>query len=533
MDFLPPIPGVPGNPSAHLAASRQTSRIQRAAGWDLTAGADVPATQLNLAARGAARDASRPRFHARPPGNWQNDPFLCSDGAFYHLYYQSNPTYAEWGNIHWGHMRSSDRVFWEHLPPALVPDLDAGEEHCFSGSVVVRPSDGIALAFYTSIDNRDGKGQRQHVDSAVQCRAVSQDGEQIRWSQDRENPVLKHPGGDIRLYEWRDPYVFFHEERSFLLISGTPETGRRRGMRSIIQLYEAEDEDLLEWRFCGNLVDTRELAAFAPRPVNAGLFEVPNLFPVEDKWALTFSPHSRVEYYVGDFFPDLCRFVPEQHGYVDWAENSQIHHPDTEPVGPTVPTFYATSAMTVQGEEPTLVGWIGASSATGNQHWKGCTSLPRRLALDEQGRLYQAPIAALEDLRINTWAVLSSDVQNGREIALREPAVEIELRVDLRSVEKGDRVVLSGKQGAKAAKIFFDPNTNRFHVGAESAQIDMALPESLPIRAFLDGVVLEVFLGGEVVTTVLDFVPENVVFESPAAFSEVRIHQMASIWDDA
>ena len=49
----------------------------------------------------------------------------------YHIFYQLNPYDTEVGDgIHWGHARSNDLVYWEHLPLALWPSTEQGETGC-------------------------------------------------------------------------------------------------------------------------------------------------------------------------------------------------------------------------------------------------------------------------------------------------------------------------------------------------------------------------------------------------------------------
>ena len=50
------------------------------------------------------------------------------------MFYQHNPYGDRWDWMHWGHARSQDLVHWEHLPIALWPSVERGENHCFSGS---------------------------------------------------------------------------------------------------------------------------------------------------------------------------------------------------------------------------------------------------------------------------------------------------------------------------------------------------------------------------------------------------------------
>ena len=98
----------------------------------------------------------RPQLHFSPETGWVNDPngMVYYEGE-YHLFYQHNPDSTIWGPMHWGHAVTADLVQWDHRPIALWPSLDAGEEHCFSGSAKRRFQSstsvaGIKIRFITS-----------------------------------------------------------------------------------------------------------------------------------------------------------------------------------------------------------------------------------------------------------------------------------------------------------------------------------------------------------------------------------------------
>ncbi|MEY9870546.1 sucrose-6-phosphate hydrolase SacC (GH32 family), partial [Peribacillus sp. B2I2] len=61
-------------------------------------------------------------YHIMAPANWINDPngFTQFKGE-YHAFYQCHPYDANWGPMHWGHIKSKDLIHWEHLPVALAP----------------------------------------------------------------------------------------------------------------------------------------------------------------------------------------------------------------------------------------------------------------------------------------------------------------------------------------------------------------------------------------------------------------------------
>src|SRR3954466_7846509 len=99
----------------------------------------------------AAGDPQRPHYHFGPPANWMNDPngTIYANG-YYHLFYQHNPYGDNWGHMHWGHARSRDLVHWQHLPIALWPSEELGEEHVFSGCATITEG-SVPILFYTKV----------------------------------------------------------------------------------------------------------------------------------------------------------------------------------------------------------------------------------------------------------------------------------------------------------------------------------------------------------------------------------------------
>ena len=77
----------------------------------------------------------RPQYHYTQPAWWNNDPNgMVYYRGYYHLFYQHNPFEKTWGNMYWGHARSTDLLHWENLPIALFPD-EVG--FVWSGSAIV------------------------------------------------------------------------------------------------------------------------------------------------------------------------------------------------------------------------------------------------------------------------------------------------------------------------------------------------------------------------------------------------------------
>ena len=153
----------------------------------------------------AQGEAFRPAFHFTPEKNWMNDPngMVFFEGEW-HLFYQYNPHGNTWGHMSWGHAVSRDLVRWEHLPLALAEEDGV---MIFSGSAVVDWKN-------TSGFGKDGKPPLVAIFTGH--REGRQD-QRIAFSNDRGRTWTKFPGNpvlDVKMADFRDPKVFWHEASS-------------------------------------------------------------------------------------------------------------------------------------------------------------------------------------------------------------------------------------------------------------------------------------------------------------------------------
>lgn len=164
---------------------------------------------------------------------WNNDPngLLYADGV-YHMYYQYNydartgETFNVWGNMSWGHATSTDLVHWREQPVA-IPAYQTVDgvyyEMMFSGSAVYDEYNSSGL-FETGPDGRVAEGQ-----GIVALLTQPQGGVQrqiLAYSKDGGNSFViygevigQNNPGDIGDNEFRDPKVFWSEERSCWLMA--------------------------------------------------------------------------------------------------------------------------------------------------------------------------------------------------------------------------------------------------------------------------------------------------------------------------
>lgn len=167
----------------------------------------------------------RNRYHYSQNSHWNNDPNgMVYYGGYYHLYYQHNPFGQTWGDMYWGHARSTDLVHWENLPIALVPDRQNGEiGYMWSGSALVYhkgESAGIDSWFGEDANEKaDGEAlgllgyYTRHQDNGGNLNTgimISRNGG-LTWEKKKLIPcTVSHDaeGREITGGSWRDPKVF-------------------------------------------------------------------------------------------------------------------------------------------------------------------------------------------------------------------------------------------------------------------------------------------------------------------------------------
>ena len=236
------------------------------------------------------RELHRPQFHFTPATNWMNDPNgMVHYGGEYHLFYQYNPFGDKWGHMSWGHAVSPDMAHWEHLPVALYEEDGV---MIFSGSAVVdwkntsgfgRDGEPPLVAIYTG-HYTEKPLQNQHI-------AYSTDRGRT-WTKYAGNPVL-----DIGKRDFRDPKVMWHEPTAKWIMTVTLPTERK------VSFYSSP-----------NLKDWTHLSDFGPAGAVKGIWECPDLFPLqiegtrETKWVLivniggeSIAGGSGCQYFIGEF----------------------------------------------------------------------------------------------------------------------------------------------------------------------------------------------------------------------------------------
>ena len=408
-------------------------------------------------------DPQRPRYHFLPPANWMNDPngTIFYRGE-YHLFYQFNPTKPKWGNLHWGHAKSTDLVHWEHLPMALAPDGFPGEMHCWSGCCVIADDD-TPMIFYTSMNlqallTRAKRGSQQWMATGSP--------DLITWKKFPDNPILSEKiHGDQVVQQWRDPYVWKEGDQWLMVLAGEY-PGEKRGR---IFLYRSLD--LLEWAYVGLL---------ATDPLDRGRgWECPNYVKLGDKYMLVVSPYGSVIYSVGEF-------------------EGQTHHTDAWHTLDHGKAFYATNTYVDERGRVILVGWVKAKG----QGWAGCLSLPREIALEDD-KVIIRPVSELQALRgahQHFERKLDTLVESAGTVPIFGERVEIKAYFDLELAQAFGFKLMDDET---EYLIRFDSPIRNVQVFDEQTQLQF-VPEKGPLEVhlFVDHSVLEIFINQREVFTV-------------------------------
>jgi beta-fructofuranosidase len=400
--------------------------------------------------------------------------------------------------MHWGHVRSKDLVHWEHQPIALPPSKSKGEEHVFSGCAAFTKR-GQPMLIYTSIGNR----------SPEQWAAVPEDHTLVKWKKHPANPILTEKlHGDVKIHEWRDPFVFESEGRTYMVCGGN--LNANKGGEAVVNVYRAENDDLTEWKYLGVL--------FKHPDKEVKNIECPLFFPLDGKWVLIVSQGRPVQYFVGKLDAKTMRYTAEKRGVMDYG------------------SYYAPNCMVDKEGRRILWGWV--QDFPKGKGWNGCMTVPRVLTLGNDDTMRQRPIVELEELhgegRVNDNLSVSEEkaVEHVKGVAL-----EIAATMKRGSAEEVGLKLRRSADGKKAVIISF--NGKRLHVAGLDVPYTPAFGgDGIGLHILLDHSVLEVYAdsGRACITRILDAAPEDqgvAVFArgGKAEFEFLRTWQMKSIWE--
>ena len=205
----------------------------------------------------------RNQYHFSQYAHWNNDPngLVYYDG-YYHIYYQHHPYNNYWGDMYWGHARSTDLAHWELLPICLFPDEDwnVGAGYMWSGSAYeYRKGDSADIDALNWFPNGEGNGLIAFYtrDGAMQDQMImSSDDGGMTWTKRKLIPQTVATAQDGIYYKvaCRDPKVFpVQFENGKATAWGMVVTGQQEN-----KVWFMKSTNLLDWSYAG------EFDAIAP-----------------------------------------------------------------------------------------------------------------------------------------------------------------------------------------------------------------------------------------------------------------------------
>lgn len=418
----------------------------------------------------------RQKYHFEVPSGWCNDPngFSWQSGE-YQLFYQHMPYDAEPADyvMYWGHAKSKDLIHWENLPVAIGPENNYDQMGCWSGCSFEK--DGKMIVYYTGLDG--DKWQKQHM-------AISEDG--INFEKYENNPVLGETLCEADKKDFRDPFIWKHEDKLYMLLGST-----KNGF-GCIPVYVSQDG--LNWEFKNFLVESLgELGTVC---------ECPNFFEVDGKYVLFISPHGmnhrKSLYLVGDFDYHTCRFFWHNYGEIDWGMD-----------------YYAPQAIVDDKGRRISIGWMNSwpwmpwaeeTYFTTELGWCGGMSLPREMWLNKNYQLCSRPVEEVQSLRDQEylWNEIVVDETNSFAIETKDNRrTEIVASFDLQKTTASQIQIVLGEEDQECVKLVLDLAKGEMifdrswdlkrKSDIRKCNLQSVMKEKLELHIFLDSSSIEIF----------------------------------------
>lgn len=311
----------------------------------------------------------------KPKNAWAGDIIPYFENGIFYLYYlretRINGIPAE--KTAWELVTTRDFSEFEEKGVVLQPGGDEeADRSCYTGSVV-RGQDGTYHLFYTA-QNSVNPGF-MYEGRPLQYIAHASGNNLIHW---QKNPdFLLRACGKCDIFDWRDPFVFYSEERGcyiMLLAARQQKSDVRRGG----MIYYMTSENLEQWQEGG--------VFYAPEMYMT--HECPDCFKMGDWWYLIFSTFS--EKYV-----------------THYRISRSLDGPWRIPANDTFDgrAFYA--AKTVQGGDARyILGWVPTKAGEtdyGKWEWAGNLAV-HQLHQEEDGTLsVRPPQKRIQNFRRPVW----------------------------------------------------------------------------------------------------------------------------------
>lgn len=433
----------------------------------------------------------RPGFHFTCSSGWLNDPngLVFYEGE-YHLFFQHNPDWTEWGNMTWGHAVSKDLIHWQQLPNAIEP-YDGGM--IFSGSAAVDELNSTGLqqgrwktlvALFTHATTPSGQAMAFSCDRGRSWRLF-----------DSGRHVIPNQGLDPLE---RDPRLFWHQpSRRWITVLWVKQ--------DTVRFFQSDD--LKQWSMVSDFTAT-------------DFFECPDLFelPVNDnpdikKWILH---DAAFRYWIGSF--DGITFRPEGGPFM--GDHGQA--------------FYAAQTWNNVPGRKIQIAWM-RGGVYPQMPFNQQLSFPCELLLESVPgafRILRKPVPELEllhdDLLFNGRLILNEAANPLQDI--KDDLFDIRCRFLV-----SHATALVFKLYGQEIQYLFDKGIlstgkSRAPLNPENGQIELQL--------LADRTSLEIFGNGGVVSLSSCFVPKNTSTDlqllaegGKVKIISLKVYKLKSIWN--
>ena len=444
------------------------------------------------------KEKYRPQFHFSPRRGWNNDPNgLCYYDGEYHMFFQHNPYEANWQNMTWGHMVSTDLVHWEELDDALFPD-ELGTMFSGTGAIDHNNTSGFQtgtekpiIAAYTAHLQDDGSGTARQT----QC---------IAYSNDRGRTFTKYEGNPVidskdtwKSSNTRDPKIFWHDESN----------------KWVMVLFEKDghsfynSDNLKDWTYLSHLVGFWECPELFELPVDGNKYN--------SKWAIYGASGT---YMIGDFDGREFHVESGKHQYV----NGQLY------AAQTFNDIPESDGRRIQ------FGWGLGIDHGGKMPFTQLMLFPTQLTLRSTRngiRMFNEPIAEIKKLhkKSHRWSDLTREEANEKLKLVQGHLFHIKTQVEI--IDRTSfQLNFNGNTIAK-----YDMNYNRlngaFYEGADAES------RKINLEILVDRTSVEIFADGGKFTVVESLSAakddSGLKFGTPRGLFHVNhleVHELKSIW---
>lgn len=442
-------------------------------------------------------------FHLAHPGEGggPGDP----NAAFfyngrYHLHYivvEGPQGYA------YAHVSSKDMIHWEWHPTTLITATMGHTMYSGTGFLTNEGQPGIIY---------------HGASAAGNFISLARDKDLEDW----ENPIPvipKNIEGETAYMSYWDPDLWIRND-TYYSLSGHPSLNQAPTL--------SKSMDLKNWDFLGDFFHK-------DFPLDLGVdkhedVSCANLFKLEDKWMLlSISHHLGCRYYLGDFKEE--KFLPDLHALMNWKRPNWEEDHNGELV------YFAPESLLTPDNRRVMWAWLMIE----NIEPSPIQSLPRELALHENGKLSIKPLNELKTLRYDlvSKSELISTVTEKIKLEVSGNALELFFRIKTPVPDNFSLVFKDSQSEEDLLRIEGGSRHSTMSINKIDPEFQLGASEDLTLSIFIDKRIVEVFMNDRQAAAVaIDTVPQGMIIEcqtkdKPMLLKDFKVWKMRSIYNSA